>query len=67
MPTSSAISTPILDDMINERSMIAFADKYGFPLSRRLIDAEIAQIPGAKGLNGQVSEQSYRHSWRSSG
>ena len=51
---------PILDDMINERSMIAFADKYDFPLSRRLIDAEIAQIPDARGLNGQVSDQSYR-------
>ena len=28
---------PILDDMVDERSLIAFADKYGFPLSRRLI------------------------------
>ena len=51
---------PILEDMINERSLLAFADKYGFPISKRLIDAEIAQIPGAKGLNGQVSDQSYR-------
>jgi peptidyl-prolyl cis-trans isomerase D len=50
---------PILDDMINERSLIAFSDKYSFPLSKRLIDAEIAQIPGAKGLNGQVSQESY--------
>ncbi|MES2326472.1 MAG: peptidylprolyl isomerase [Pseudomonadota bacterium] len=51
---------PILEDTINMRSLIAFADKYGFPLSRRLIDAEIAQIPGARGLNGQVSDASYR-------
>ena len=51
---------PILDELIDERSLIAFADKYGFPLSKRLIDAEIAQIPGTKGLNGQVSDQSYR-------
>ena len=51
---------PILDDIIDERSLIAFADKYGFPLSKRLIDAEIAQIPGTKGLNGQFSEQAYR-------
>src|SRR5205809_5074728 len=50
---------PILEDMINQRSLIAFADKYDFPLSKRLIDAEIAQIPGAKGLNGQVSALSY--------
>src|SRR3954453_3478748 len=51
---------PILEDMISERSLIAFADKYDFPLSKRLIDAEIAQLPGAKGLNGQVTDQSYR-------
>src|SRR5438309_1049726 len=51
---------PTLEGMINERSLIAFADKYDFPLSRRLIDAEIAQIPGARGLNGQVTDQSYR-------
>ena len=50
---------PILDDMINERSLLAFADKYSFPISKRLIDAEIAQIPGAKGLNGQVTPESY--------
>ena len=55
-----AISARSSTQMINERSMIAFADKYGFPLSKRLIDAEIAQIPGAKGLNGQVNDQSYR-------
>ena len=51
---------PILEDMISERSLIAFGDKYDFPLSRRLVDAEIAQLPGAKGLNGQVTDQSYR-------
>src|SRR5437868_2157273 len=51
---------PILEDMIDERSLTAFADKYQFPLSKRLIDGEIAQIPSAKGLNGQFSEQSYR-------
>jgi peptidyl-prolyl cis-trans isomerase D len=51
---------PILEDLIDQRTLIAFADKYGFPLSRRMIDAEIAQIPGTKGLNGQFSEQAYR-------
>jgi peptidyl-prolyl cis-trans isomerase D len=29
-------------------------------LSKRLIDAEIAQIPGTKGLNGQFSQQAYQ-------
>ena len=51
---------PILDDMIDERSLMAFADRYGFPLSKRMIDAEIAQIPSTKGLNGQFSEEAYR-------
>ncbi|MFL6720969.1 MAG: peptidyl-prolyl cis-trans isomerase [Sphingomonas sp.] len=50
---------PILDSLLDERSLMAFADKYGFPLSKRLLDAEIAQIPGTKGLNGQFSEQAY--------
>jgi peptidyl-prolyl cis-trans isomerase D len=51
---------PLLNEMIDERTILAFADKYGFRLSKRLIDAQIAQIPQAKGLNGQVSEQSYQ-------
>ena len=50
----------ILDALIDQRTLIAFADKYGFHLSKRLIDAEIAQIPGAKGLNGQFSQQAYQ-------
>jgi peptidyl-prolyl cis-trans isomerase D len=51
---------PLLSSMLDERSLIAFGDKYGFQLSKRLIDAEIAQIPQAKGLNGQFSEQAYQ-------
>ena len=51
---------PLLGSMLDERSLIAFGDKYGFGLSKRLIDAEIAQIPQAKGLNGQFSEQAYQ-------
>src|SRR5437660_612175 len=51
---------PIIDDLINQRTLMAFADKYGFPLSKRLIDAEIARLPAAKGLNGQFSDQAYQ-------
>ena len=40
---------PLLDQMIDQSAIIAFAEKYGFPLSKRLVDAEIAQIPGARG------------------
>ena len=55
----------IIEALIDQSALIAFADQNGFPLSKRLIDAEIAQIPGTKGLNGQFSEQSYQQ-WLSS-
>ena len=51
---------PLFDSLLDERSLMAFADSYDFPLSRRMIDAEIAQLPGTKGLNGQFSEQGYQ-------
>jgi peptidyl-prolyl cis-trans isomerase D len=50
---------PLLDQLIDERALVAFADKYGFRISKRLVDAEISQIPGAKGLNGEFSQQAY--------
>jgi peptidyl-prolyl cis-trans isomerase D len=50
----------ILGALIDQRALIGFADKYGFRLSKRLIDAEIAQIPQTKGLNGQFNEQAYQ-------
>jgi peptidyl-prolyl cis-trans isomerase D len=49
----------ILGSLIDQRSLIAFADKFGLNLSKRLVDAEIAEIPQAKGLNGKFSEQAY--------
>ncbi|MEA3057911.1 MAG: peptidyl-prolyl cis-trans isomerase [Sphingomonadales bacterium] len=51
---------PLLEAMIDQRSLIAFADKFGFHLSKALIDAEIAQLPQVKGLNGKVSDQAYQ-------
>jgi len=50
----------VLDSLIDERTLLAFADKYDFSLSKRLIDAEISQIPGTKGLNGKFNEQAYQ-------
>ena len=50
----------VVEALIDQSALLAFADKYRFPLSKRLIDAEIAQLPGTKGLNGQVTEQSYQ-------
>jgi peptidyl-prolyl cis-trans isomerase D len=50
----------ILNALIDERSLIGFAARHGFHLSKRLIDAEIAQIPQTRGLNGQFSEHAYQ-------
>ena len=51
---------PLLEALINERAALAFADKYGFSFSKKLVDGQIAQLPQAKGLNGQFSEQAYQ-------
>jgi peptidyl-prolyl cis-trans isomerase D len=51
---------PLFESLLDERSLMAFADKYDFPLSKRMVDAEIAQLPGTKGLNGQFSEDAYK-------
>ena len=50
----------ILNALIDQRTLLAFADKFDFHLSKRLIDGEIAQIPSTRGLNGQFSEQAYQ-------
>ena len=49
----------ILGQLIDEHAMIAFARDHGFVLSKRLIDAEIANIPQTRGLDGKFSEQAY--------
>lgn len=50
----------ILAALIDQRTMIAFADKFGFSVSKRLVDAEIAEIPQTKGLNGKFSDDAYQ-------
>ena len=49
----------ILGQLIDEQAMIAFARDHGFVLSKRLIDAEIANIPQTRGLDGKFNEQAY--------
>lgn len=49
-----------LSELIDTKTMLAFGEKFHFPLSKRLIDAEIAQIPQTKGPGGQFSEQAYQ-------
>lgn len=50
----------ILGELLDEKTLLAFAEKFRFPLSKRLVDAEIAQIPQTKGVNGRFSEQNYQ-------
>ncbi len=50
---------PLLDSLIDQRTLAAFARKNGFQVSKLLVDAEIANIPGTKGLDGKFSEQAY--------
>ncbi len=51
---------PLLSEMIDQSAVIAFANKYGFEISKRLVDAEIADLPGVRGLNGKPSVQGYQ-------
>ncbi|MGH6706476.1 MAG: peptidyl-prolyl cis-trans isomerase [Sphingomicrobium sp.] len=50
---------PLLDSMIDERALLAFASDHGFVLSKRLVDAEIANLPQTRGLDGKFSDQAY--------
>jgi len=50
---------PLVDELINERVLAAFATKQHLILSKRLVDAEIAKIPGTRGLDGKFSDQAY--------
>ncbi len=49
----------ILDSLVDERALLAFAADNDFVLSKRLIDAEIANLPQTRGLDGKFSQQAY--------
>ena len=50
----------IVNSLIQERTLWAYARKHGFTVSKKLVDAEIVKIPGTRGLDGRFSEQAYR-------
>ena len=50
---------PTLEQLINERAMLAFGNDNGFQASKRLVDAQIATLPQVRGLDGRFSEQAY--------
>ena len=49
----------ILDQLIDERALVAFAADHGFIVSKKLIDGEIASLPQTRGLDGKFSDQAY--------
>jgi peptidyl-prolyl cis-trans isomerase D len=50
----------IVDALIQERTLWAYAREHGFTVSKKLVDAEIVRLPGVQGLDGRFSEANYR-------
>ena len=51
---------PLLGEMIDFAALRSFAGDNDIIMSRRLVDAEIAKLPGTRGLDGKFSDQSYQ-------
>jgi len=49
----------VLDQLIDEAALKAFASEHDLMLSRRLIDGQIATLPGTRGLDGKFSQSAY--------
>lgn len=49
----------IVNALLQEKTMLAYGREHGFEISKRLVDAEIAKLPGARGLDGRFSDQAY--------
>jgi peptidyl-prolyl cis-trans isomerase D len=50
----------IVEALIQERTVWAFAREHGFTVSKKLVDAEIVKLPGVRGLDGRFSETAYQ-------
>ena len=50
----------VLSELLDNTGLAAFGRKYGIIASDRLIDSEIAKVPGFKGPDGQFSDAAYR-------
>lgn len=50
----------IVDSLIQERALNAYAAEHGLLPAKRLVDAEIVKIPGVRGLDGRFSEAAYQ-------
>lgn len=57
----------VLDRLINSFAIAAFGEKHGMTAGKRLVDAEIADIPSFQGADGQFSEENFRRALQQQG
>lgn len=50
---------PIVEALLQQKALFAFAMENDVVISKRLVDAEIARLPQAQGLNGRFSQAAY--------
>ncbi len=50
----------IINGLVQERTLKAYAREHGLMPSKTLVDAEIVKIPGVRGLDGRFSEAAYQ-------
>ena len=50
----------LTDEMIAVKALIAYGDKHGMRISKKLIDAEIARIPAFQDATGNFSETQFK-------
>lgn len=50
---------PLLNSLIQQKALAAFASGQDIVVSKRLIDAEIARLPQTRGLDGRFSQDAY--------
>lgn len=50
----------VIDQMVDRDAITAFGDKNGIVAGKRLVDSELAKIPGLQGADGHFSDAIYR-------
>lgn len=50
----------VLNELIDRTALFAFGTKHGIEISDRLVDSELAQIPGFQGVDGKFDQNVFR-------
>ncbi|HEX8534532.1 MAG TPA: peptidyl-prolyl cis-trans isomerase [Allosphingosinicella sp.] len=50
----------VLRQLVSQKAMVAFAEKVGIGVSKRMVDGQIASIPQFKNIAGQFDQQAFR-------